>query len=1442
LGRAIALVLCVLFAIVGAVPLLGAFLVRTRSVQEWAATETARVLEEEVGTRASFDVRVTPWPLTVAIEQLTIEGDDGGGPFLTLERASVTPRIFSLLAGKLDVGDVAVSGAHARVVIRDGELVSFRPTLKPTSSEPSGPVKPPFRSWALTDASVDLDVDGVIAALRETDIDLLIEEDGAIEIGARAGSGLLTRVHVDPRYPNEDMADEDRLCKFEARARFDPAANDLLVRRLGLDAAVDLDPDVGTRPDCDLDEHDWRRVTLRLGAVRLPSQLSAGKGFELLAGRAALSLPLGLAHRFLSLGRVTGAVDLDIEAHRAPFEKFPLVTGRLRAELPGIDSKVFSDRLEAGVRFDGAEIALSDLVARWADGDFHIPTAKLSLADPRFPLEVKGVVADGVQMQGLLRDLSVHPQSHVGWAIDHVEMPSFSGTLNPLTIEGKLTGKTRDFGIYDRPSHRPDKRRMISVDKADVTGTLAIRQDAVYLENMHAKTAGSQIYTTVKLGFVDEFGIDVAAGTRIDLAEISPLVAVQIGGVTNVVAHGTGTYDYPRVQGELSIDAFSLGGFAAGDIERAKAVFVPLSIELSDVELRKNQSVIHSTRTKVDFDAGADVLVDAEVQAQAPPYLKISDFFEVFQFDQDPRFADIKGTAMGSATVHYALGGAEDRCGGGLIDVKTKMVVTQPELFGETFEKGAVDVHFRYDDPAAGSEGMLIELTSAAVQDGTGSITAQAEVRHGGHIRGTTVVAGMPLSRLEAFGPLRDFLDGEVTAVGNISGTLAKLEADLDVSLSPLRFGANKLPGSRLSVIVEPDRTPSDVVGTSKCGQPIGPAFNMVEWQKDLPSGVFRINGKLFGDQISLENVSVTRQSQSTVKGRVSLQKLDVGTILGALPSYALAGQVAAHLSATIDINRLETKNLATADASVSLSGIDIARSGRSVKLLRSSAPIEIAGGNAVLPKLELELADKSGLRLGFSADGRIEGVFGGAPQVDASVSIAPFDLATLKGELPAVERIAGALSGALSLKGDLSAPKVTGFAKLRDGALAITDAPPLEKITVDVAIGDGELRVTRATARVGAGSIDVTGRVPIVGFGLGPGTANITVRGLKVPVGEGIDLVADADLDATIPPTSESDTLPELRGTVSVISFAYKRPIALSLDLGALSRSIGRTEVQAVDPNGDFIRFALKIVSPRPLLVENDLAEIRLEVVEPGIELSGTNQRYGAKGALRLLPDSKLRLRNHEFDVREGYVRFDDPKSVKADIDVRATTELRRYAQSESAADSSGGGSTTAGQWDVSVHARGNTDNLRLDLSSDPPLDQEDIVLLLAVGMTRAEIDRGLATSLGETVGLEALSALTGADKAVKQVVPIIDYFHFGSSYSSRTGRTEPNVTVGKRLTDDLRASVTTTLTERDVAATVEWRLKKGVSVQGSYDNTNDIGTIIGNLGADLRWRLEFE
>jgi len=68
--------------------------------------------------------------------------------------------------------------------------------------------------------------------------------------------------------------------------------------------------------------------------------------------------------------------------------------------------------------------------------------------------------------------------------------------------------------------------------------------------------------------------------------------------------------------------------------------------------------------------------------------------------------------------------------------------------------------------------------------------------------------------------------------------------------------------------------------------------------------------------------------------------------------------------------------------------------------------------------------------------------------------------------------------------------------------------------------------------------------------------------------------------------------------------------------------------------------------------------------------------------------------------------------------------------------------------------------------------------------------------------------------------------------------------VTIGKRLADRIRANVTSGVAEsREIRSNVEWQLSNRVSVEGSYDNVNDISSSsLGNLGADVRWRLEFE
>ena len=63
-----ATLLCVVFAIVGLVPLAVGFVVRTPSVEAWAAAETSKILREKLQVEARYAVDVQPWPLAVSLE------------------------------------------------------------------------------------------------------------------------------------------------------------------------------------------------------------------------------------------------------------------------------------------------------------------------------------------------------------------------------------------------------------------------------------------------------------------------------------------------------------------------------------------------------------------------------------------------------------------------------------------------------------------------------------------------------------------------------------------------------------------------------------------------------------------------------------------------------------------------------------------------------------------------------------------------------------------------------------------------------------------------------------------------------------------------------------------------------------------------------------------------------------------------------------------------------------------------------------------------------------------------------------------------------------------------------------------------------------------------------------------------------------------------------
>jgi translocation and assembly module TamB len=965
-------------------------------------------------------------------------------------------------------------------------------------------------------------------------------------------------------------------------------------------------------------------------------------------------------------------------------------------------------------------------------------------------------------------------------------------------------------------------------------------------------------------------------------------------GQLDASAHVGGLFGRPEPEGDIrSLTGFVVADVAFGDMSagHVKVDVDKPEVEITGARAKRGQSAYEVPTAKLRFGGTRGFVVDAVGSSSA---LGLRDLLSMFGLEEDPRFDGLDGKVAARSDVHVSLGGPEDACGGGYIDVAAKGHLTDVLLYGERFAKGDADVSLKWYDRQHGIAGADVDVPSFVLDKleppangrpgARGTVLGSASIRRGGALAGNVMVQGLPLSRIDSLGAVGRVLEGSVSGVAHVTGNLddflpdAGFVARSELDLAGTRARAVALPNSHLDVTMT-QRMPQQKrnLGRSKCGGLIGPPFDKQAYFADTSSrGEWTVNGGLLGDTLRLTDLVVTRAKASHVTGRVSMRALDLGLVdrvlqapkgqsegVIAAPAAALGGQAWGELI----IDDLPLDAPGKSSGRLVVGPTFVSRAGRKVTLKPPREPLVLANDALTIPPLEMTLdtdarpgeeAGESGFHGGFVLTGIVKKV-STDPTLELDARLDPVDLAVLPRLVPKVERASGHIEGNVHVTGKASSPTFLGELHATGDDIEVHGLPTtLTDVRVDVKASATELSAS-GNAKFAGGTAAFDATVPLRGFELGELDSRVVLRGTHLAPEEGVSATLDADLEVAFSTTARGSglsALPRVTGDVTVLSLAYLRPISLNADITALATRAKRTVVNTYDPALDFITLDLRVRSNSPVVIKNNLVEVQLGIDSGTLEVTGTNQRVGLRGVLRTQPGGRFHFQTSEFDGQQGVIRFDDQTRIAPNVDITAVTEYRRYTDTSVGAAGAGagtsGGSTAASTgstrggslWRITLHAYGDADNLRVDMMSEPALSQEDIVLLLTVGTTRAELDQLQASSLGASIALNALGAASGADRAVKTALPIIDDFRFGSAYSTVTGKTEPQLTVGKRLTNDVRASVTAGLSEdRELRSDIEWRLNNRLSVQGSYDNINDVSSsALGNLGVDLRWRLEFE
>ncbi len=1373
-----------LLALVFGVPTLAFALAKTEWARERAARLATRAIHDELGLDARLgDVEVLAFPPTVVARGIALS-HPVHGELVTADSLRVSPSLLAVLRGAVDLDQIEISRPVFRLVIRDGKVVNF-PELPESGG---GETNLPFSDLAIDRATIEIDLEPR-GRLRVTnlDADLTVENGNILELRASSRSGVFRHV----------MGDEN-VEELTLRARIAP--DSVLVHELNVrtPAAYVL----------------ARRAHISLGdPVRADGRFDVGVDLA----RAA-ALPHDLELPPLS-GTVVARGQLAWDGEH--------VRGSGHVSLGDVVIKSFgTGDVELDVTVDEYAVRVTEgRVSLVKDGGHLDLTATLGLSES-LPLELHANISD-LEFAKLMDQLGVSENAIENWFIGGTA--ELRGTCNPLDLSGPIHARTHDFEVWTEAYHSPTKSHVIAVERADIDGTIAVRPAGFSLENLDARLPRSRMHADVLLGFDNALRVSARA-TELDLADGNPIFDFEVGGRGSLAVEVTGTMSDPEVRGHAVLNDFVFDGKRFGDLETDWQLEEGgVAVRMPMIVATKNESRYRVEDFFMNFSDGR-MLIEGVVHADD---MRLSDYYAIMLLDGDERFEKYQARAHGRVPLRYTRGFPGDLPSGSLL-VDIDLTLDEANLVGFAFGPGSLRGRWDWRDWERGLDGGVLTVEHGELTKAGGTVVVEGRMTMGSVLELTTVASGVPIESLEGFDTRMPELRGEASATGQIGGTLGKPRAHFDVQVAGLRWNGNALGAARAYVRLTDQGDPwvASARTWKRRDPPEGEAcaharvgFARGEWDPDplvrtvdglVPAleqpMAFIVCGEGLDGQVAVD-MAIGQTKVYPLRGRIDLRELDA-TPFVARGFDALRRRVSASVTLTGGA-MMEDDSLvgaiSIADLRIGQAGVELANDGPiDVRLRRGN--FEFRRANFVGPGTQIRLSGGGTVReLATRAEGDI-------------------DLALLSSLHPSISESQGHVGFEVRVSGPITAPEVFGSARIENGFLRLTSLPdPVEELEGEIAFSQRRIELTRFSAFVAGGSIDGRGVAELRGTSLDAYSATIHARNLTLHPIEGLDVALGMSSELS---WRSGERVPTLRGNVDIERFLYERPIQLGQTLSDLSRR-RRAIVERYDPDADRVALDLRVNADVPLRIANNLidAEISIRNAERPFRIIGTDQRLGVLGSLGIDRGS-IRFRNAGFDIQRGVVEFDDETQIDPRVDVLAVTQVRRS------------GDFAAPQWRITLRARGTTDALELETSAEPELSQEDIVLLLTLGMTRAEAQQLQAGQIGQTAALEALATVTGVDREVRNVLPAIDDFRFSSAYSVRTGRMEPQIAIGKRITERIRLSGMTGIGEaRELRANLEWRLDDRTSLQAAYDNVNTAGTTtFGNVGADLRWRLEFE
>jgi autotransporter translocation and assembly factor TamB len=396
----------------------------------------------------------------------------------------------------------------------------------------------------------------------------------------------------------------------------------------------------------------------------------------------------------------------------------------------------------------------------------------------------------------------------------------------------------------------------------------------------------------------------------------------------------------------------------------------------------------------------------------------------------------------------------------------------------------------------------------------------------------------------------------------------------------------------------------------------------------------------------------------------------------------------------------------------------------------------------------------------------------------------------------------AGRATGVVEILGTADGPKFEGVAEINQGSFRLPGSQTiLSGVNGTILLSADEVVLDGVDFRFLQGRGRATGRI-----GQRDGAIDLSLDGTA----EGMRYTVLPDLTAGVSGSwrlvGPVDAL-ELSGDITVdeMGLRSKEDIAT-----LLLKWFGEDKPPPADAGG--IQLDLRVAADETIELRNP--SLRL-VGSAALDVSGTTNRPGLVGTIEFNEGGGVTLQTLRYEVERASFTFSDPDLIDPFIDIKMRTWIQNY--------------------DISLRISGTQDRLVPSVSSNPPLTEDQIFGLMAVGRRTESV--GGTGAMGVFFATSILSGQLASelDRRAGFSLPVdqVRVDPFAETDSSDTGGAR--VTLVKQINKSWTVTVQSNLSgARDPVFVSRWYIAPGIFVEASRD-------IEGSYGLDLFLRRPY-